>query len=204
MTTRSSITPKVWTVPYASIKTVLGTAQTVTVTPTVTPVLQQTPESTVVAGADPNSFWGNTGKVAGTFVVVGLLIAACIGGAIFFYLRGFRRHDDANTLASNDDGPTANNGAPYMVDRRRSNLTLATQGMTGLTRGNSNDKSPTESKAPAQIMRRGSLPMPQDARLNPVALWNAHPNNSQVSIDTFRDDRDYSRPVLHVRLVSFL
>jgi hypothetical protein len=205
-----SLKPETWTVPYASIKTLQGSAFTVTVTPattptavTGTPASQQSAQNQIVAGLDQDSFWGNTGKVAGTFTVVGLLAAAMLGGAVFYCWRRFRSgNEDRMTVTSNEDGPTATNGAPYMVDRRRSNLTLATAGLVGLTRGSSHDKSPTETKTPAQISRRGSAPMPHDQRLNPVALWNAHLNGSHVSVATFQDERDYSRPVLHVSFIE--
>ena len=85
-----------------------------------------------------------------------------------------------------------------MTDRRRSNLQLATAGLGGLSRGNSDEKSATE-YTPASNSRRTSVPLVHDQRLNPAALWRAtHDNGSHVSIASFRDDRDYSRPVLHV------
>ena len=190
--------------PYISIITETGSAQTgsartVTIFPT-----QGQPEQTAKslassAPANANSFWSSTGKVAGTFTVVGLIIAAIIGGLLYFFLRRWRKNDDAMTVASNEEQPTSSNGAPYMVDRRRSNLTLATGGLAGLTRGSSQEKSPVDNKTPASMSRRGSNPMTTDQRLNPAALWNtAHNNGSHVSVASFQDERDYSRPVLHV------
>ena len=173
--------------------------QTVTVTPTAPPQAAQT-ESHLPEGQSQNGFWSSTGKVAGTFTVVGVIIAALIGAAILLFIRKRNKHRGSMTINSIDeDAPTSSNGAPYMVDRRRSNLTLATTNMGGLTRGSSHDKSPNE-KTPGSLSRRGSIPMNHDQRLNPAALFNTnHPNGSHASVASFRDDQDYSRPVLHVR-----
>jgi LPXTG-motif cell wall-anchored protein len=184
-----------------SVKTIQGGVQTVTITPTAPPAAAQTTDgSNEIHPTNKGGFWSDTGKVAGVFVVVGLLIAAMIGAIIFFLLRRRNSQNKATTITSvDDDPPNSGSGAPYMVDRRRSNLTLATTGLAGLTRGSSHDKSPNE-KTPGSLSRRGSIPMgPHDQRLNPAALYNAHPNGSHASIASFRDDQDYSRPVLHVR-----
>lgn len=37
-----------------------------------------------------------------------------------------------------------------------------------------------------------------DQRLNPTALATQHGNNSHMSVNTLRDEKDYSRPVLGV------
>lgn len=37
-----------------------------------------------------------------------------------------------------------------------------------------------------------------DQRLNPTALATHHGNNSHTSVNTLKDERDYSRPVLGV------
>ena len=134
-------------------------------------------------------------------MVVALLIITAVAAAIFFMLRHMRRRNESITVGSQaDEDVVSGSGAPYMVDRRRSNLTLNTANMGGLTRGSSNEKKPgSHENTPANLSRRTSIPMVHDQRLNPAALWSpVHDNGSHASIASFRDDQDYSRPVLHV------
>ena len=189
-----------WTpTPFASVQTVLGSIQTIILTPTQPPQPAQT-NTTIVDSPAPDTFWNNAGKVAGTFVVVGLVIIGAVAAAIFFLARRMRRRDDAIAVGSNADEDAAGAGpVSYMTDRRRSNLTLTTSNMGGLTRGSSNEKPSSHEHTPATISRRTSMPLVHDQRLNPAALYSpAHENGSHVSVASFRDDRDYSRPVLHV------
>jgi len=171
--------------------------QTITITPSQPPQAAQTAGTVSKSNAN-HGFFASPGKVAGTFIAVALIILSLIGAVVFLLLRRRRNGNKATALQSIDEEP-ASNGAPYMVDRagRRSNLTLATKGL-GLTRGSSNEKSP-ETKTPGSLSRRGSIPL-HDQRLNPAALWStSHTNGSHASVASFRDDQDYSRPVLHVR-----
>ena len=166
-------------------------------TPSSPPQPAQT-STTVVNASASDPFWSDAGKVAGTFVVVALIIIGVVAAAIWFMLRR-RRRTDAITVGSNADEDFGSaGGQPYMVDRRKSNLTLTTN-LGGLTRGNSNEKPGSLENTPATISRRTSIPLVHDQRLNPAALWHpSHENGSHVSVGSFRDDRDYSRPVLHV------
>ena len=187
--------------PFASVTTVLGSVQTVLVTPSPPPQPAQT-NTTIVNAQAPDTFWNDTGKVAGTFVVVALVIIGAVAAAIFFMARRMRRRNEAIAVGSNadEDIVPGSGGNPYMVDRRRSNLTLTTNNMAGLTRGNSNEKPGSQEHTPATVSRRTSIPLVHDQRLNPAALWQpSHENGSHVSVASFRDDQDYSRPVLHVR-----
>lgn len=167
------------------------------VTPTSPPQPAQT-VNTVVNAPATSSFWNDTGKVAGTFVALALVIVGIAAAAIFFGLRCRRNRNEQLTVASNaDEDQVSTSGKQLMTDRRRSNLTLASAGMVGLTHGSSNEKSPEHT--PVTLSRRPSIPLVHDQRLNPAALWNsAHENGSHVSVASFRDDRDYTRPVLHV------
>ena len=189
-----------WTpTPFASVTTVLGSIQTIILTPSQPPQPAQT-NTTIVNAPAPDTFWSNAGKVAGTFVIVALVILGAVVAAIWFTLRKMRRRDDAIAVGSNADEDAGGAGAvSYMTDRRKSNLTLATSNMGGLTRGSSNEKPGSHEHTPAAISRRSSMPLVHDQRLNPAALYSpAHENGSHVSVASFRDDRDYSRPVLHV------
>ena len=67
---------------------------------------------------------------------------------------------------------------------------------SGLGTGNGSEQSPADT-----LDRRNSYPRVVDQRLEPTALWNPiHDNGSHVSVRSFRDDQDYSRRMLRVRL----
>lgn len=143
------------------------------------------------------------GKVAGLFVGIGLIICLLAAALIWFYLRR-KRNLEAETLASVAGGETP--------QRRQSKL--STMGLLGGTRrsnkrksvpaiqtsgwgpGNGNEKSPSDTPID---YHRTSYPRIVDQRLEPAALWNPlQDNGSHVSIQSFRDDQDYSRRMLRV------
>ncbi|KAL8780711.1 MAG: hypothetical protein Q9213_006323 [Squamulea squamosa] len=188
-----------WTpTPVTSIMTVTGQVKTITITPTI-------PPSGAVAAqvSRDGGFMSHPGKVAGLFTGVALIICLIAAGLIWFFLR--RRHDaEAETIASIAGGETP--------QRRQSKL--STMGLLGGTRrsnnrksvpmiqtsgwgpGNSTEKSPSDTPID---YRRTSYPRIVDQRLEPAALWNPlQDNGSHVSIQSFRDDQDYSRRMLRV------
>lgn len=143
------------------------------------------------------------GKVAGLFVGVGLIICLLAAALVWFCYRR-KRDVEAETIAS-----TVGEETPQ---RRQSKL--STMGLLGGTRrsnnrksvppiqtsswgpGNSAEKSPTDTPID---YRRTSYPRIVDQRLEPTALWNPlQDNGSHVSIQSFRDDQDYSRRMLRV------
>ncbi|KAI4197597.1 MAG: hypothetical protein LQ350_005831 [Teloschistes chrysophthalmus] len=178
-----------------SIMTITGQVKTVTITPTAPP--------SAAADSRSGGFMSHPGKVAGLFVGVGLIICALAGALIWFYLR-WKRNAETETIASTGGG-----GTPQ---RRQSKL--STMGLLGGTRksnmrksvppiqtggwgpGNSHEKSPSDTPID---YRRTSYPRVVDQRLDPMALWNPlQDNGSHVSIQSFRDDQDYSRRMLRV------
>ncbi|KAI4172333.1 MAG: hypothetical protein LQ343_003591 [Gyalolechia ehrenbergii] len=176
--------------------TVTGQVKTITITPTA-------PSTAIQASQPPEGgFMSHPGKVAGLFVGVGLIICLAAAALIWFCLRR-KRDAEAETIASTTGGETP--------QRRQSKL--STIGLLGGTRrsnrksvpkiqtsgwgaGNSTEKSPTDTPID---YRRTSYPRIVDQRLEPAALWNPlQDNGSHVSIQSFRDDQDYSRRMLRV------
>lgn len=187
-----------WTpTPITSVMTVTGQVKTITITPTVPPTAKQTSQNEEGGG-----FMSHPGKVAGLFVGVGLIICLVGAAIIWFFLRR-KRDAEAETIASTTGGETP--------QRRQSKL--STMGLLGGTRrsnrksvpqiqtsgwgtGNNTEKSPTDT--PIEY-HRSSYPRVVDQRLEPAALWNPlQDNGSHVSIQSFRDDQDYSRRMLRV------
>ena len=143
------------------------------------------------------------GKVAGLFVGVALIIGLIAAAGVWLCLRR-KRNAEAETIASTTGGETP--------QRRQSKM--STMGLLGGTRrsnnrksvpmiqtsgwgpGNSTEKSPSDTPID---YRRTSYPRVVDQRLEPAALWNPlQDNGSHVSIQSFRDDQDYSRRMLRV------
>ncbi|KAL9008308.1 MAG: hypothetical protein Q9173_006554, partial [Seirophora scorigena] len=197
--TTSSVPPKsTWTpTPITSVMTVTGQVKTITITPT-TP-----PTAAAIAQSQDGGFMSHPGKVAGLFVGVGLIICLLTAALVWFCYRR-KRDVEAETIAS-----TVGEETPQ---RRQSKL--STMGLLGGTRrsnnrksvppiqtsswgpGNSAEKSPTDTPID---YRRTSYPRIVDQRLEPTALWNPlQDNGSHVSIQSFRDDQDYSRRMLRV------
>ncbi|KAI4246174.1 MAG: hypothetical protein L6R40_002127 [Gallowayella cf. fulva] len=188
-----------WTpTPVVSVMTVTGQVKTITITPTVPP------SGAVVAQSSPNGgFMSHPGKVAGLFVGVALIICLIAAALIWFLVRR-KRNTEAETLASTAGGETPQRrqskmstmgllGGTKRSNNRRSVPMIQTSGWGP---GNSTDKSPTETPID---YRRTSYPRIVDQRLEPAALWNPlQDNGSHVSIQSFRDDQDYSRRMLRV------
>ncbi len=183
--------------------TITGQVKTLTVTPTAPPAAAAT---TIVAAKDNNGgFFSNTGKVAGTFVAVGIIIFAIAAALVWFFLRR-KRQEDAATIPSTVGGNTPQH-TPQRRPSRLSQMGLiggASEGEKNIPRlqtsgwgpGNSAEKSPADTLS---ADRRSSLPRVVDQRLEPTALWNPlHDNGSHVSVRSFRDDQDYSRRMLRV------
>ncbi|KAL8911586.1 MAG: hypothetical protein Q9171_003251 [Xanthocarpia ochracea] len=188
-----------WTpTPITSVMTVTGQVKTITITPTAPP------SGAVVAQVSRDGgFMSHPGKVAGLFVGVALIIGLIAAAGIWFCLRR-KRNAEAETIASTTGGETP--------QRRQSKM--STMGLLGGTRrsnnrksvpmiqtsgwgpGNSTEKSPSDTPID---YRRTSYPRVVDQRLEPAALWNPlQDNGSHVSIQSFRDDQDYSRRMLRV------
>ncbi|KAL8696661.1 MAG: hypothetical protein Q9224_002682 [Gallowayella concinna] len=193
---RSTWTPT----PITSVMTVTGQVKTITITPTVPPT------GAVAAQSSPDGgFMTHPGKVAGLFVGVAFIICLIAAALIWFFLR--RKHQrsaEVETLASTAGVDTPQRrqskmstmgllGGTKRSDKRRSVPMIQTSGWGP---GNSTEKSPSDTPID---YRRTSYPRMVDQRLEPAALWNPlQDNGSHVSIQSFRDDQDYSRRMLRV------
>ncbi|KAL8817706.1 MAG: hypothetical protein Q9223_003518 [Gallowayella weberi] len=190
-----------WTpTPVTSIMTVTGQIKTITITPTV-------PPTGAVAAQSPHEggFMTHPGKVAGLFVGVALMICLIAAVLVWFLLRRRRKRSaEAETLASTVGVDTPQRrqskmstmgllGGTKRSNKRRSVPMIQTSGWGP---GNSTEKSPSDTPID---YRRTSYPRVVDQRLEPTALWNPlQDNGSHVSIQSFRDDQDYSRRMLRV------
>ncbi|KAL9028978.1 MAG: hypothetical protein Q9196_002721 [Gyalolechia fulgens] len=176
--------------------TVTGLVQTITITPTAPPTVTQASQ------AQDGGFMSHPGKVAGLFVGVGLMICLAAAALIWFFLRR-KRDAEAATIASTTGGETPQRRQSKLSSigllggtRRSNRKSVAPIQTNGWGPGNSTEKSPTETPID---YRRTSYPRIIDQRLEPAALWNPlQDNGSHVSIQSFRDDQDYSRRMLRV------
>ncbi|MCJ1403506.1 hypothetical protein MMC11_006729 [Xylographa trunciseda] len=191
-----------WASPYASIVTVTGEVQTVTVTPTAPPPSLETIEQ--INPAPTGGFFSNAGKVAGVFVAVALIIMALFVLVVWCTCCRGRNRNNINDETVVGDGSVSRRASKmsqlgFAVKRRSGDWkNLSRNSTSGLTSPGVDEKSPADTMVP--VSRRVSGPMRVvDQRLDPNSLWNGeHSNGSHASINSFRDDRDYTRRVLQV------
>ncbi|KAI4225229.1 MAG: hypothetical protein LQ349_007096 [Xanthoria aureola] len=188
-----------WTpTPVTSVMTVTGQIKTITITPTIPP------NGAVVAQPSRDGgFMSHPGKVAGLFVGIAVIICLLAAALIWFFIRR-NRNAEAEAMASTAGGETPQRrqskmstigllGGTRRTNKRRSVPKIQTSGWGP---GNSMEKSPVDT--PVDYSRT-SYPRVVDQRLEPAALWNPlQDNGSHVSIQSFRDDQDYSRRMLRV------
>ncbi len=183
--------------------TVTGQVRTLTITPTAPPEPTAPTEKSKSGGG----LLSNTGKAAGLFVGV-VLIILVIAAVIIGLWAKRRRNAGIMAVTSN-----AGDDTPQRRPSRLSQMALVSgnqrsageSGVPGIQTSdwglsNTAEKSPTDTMTP--LDRRMSYPRVVDQRLDPVALWNPlHDNGSHVSVRSFRDDQDYSRRMLRVSSV---
>lgn len=182
--------------------TVTGQVITSTITPAAPP-----PAATTIVAASPNNaggFWSNKAQVGGVFFVVALASLAIVAAIVFFLLRR-RRPSDVATIQSNTGNNTPQRRPSRLsqmgliggVQRQATIPSIQTTGLAGSgLAGNSTERSPADTLT---ADRRNSWTKVHDDRLEPTALWNPlHNNRSHNSIQSFRDDQDYSRRMLRV------
>ena len=180
-----------------------------TVTPTAPPSAGQTSNP---SNQSQNSFWSDTAKVAGVFTALALIIVCLLAGLLYFYWKKKRASSDSVAIRSvSDHDGHSTRGAFYgtVTEKRHSKMglnssgTAAAAGRGGGGGGGGNERTPTMA-SPMSMSRRTSQPFVHDQRLNPNALYAmGQDNGSHISVGSFRDDRDYSRPVLHVSFSSY-
>ncbi|KAI9810142.1 MAG: hypothetical protein M1827_006668 [Pycnora praestabilis] len=191
-------TTSTWTpTPVVTILTLTGQIETILVTPTQPPAA---PATTAIQNNEKSGIWSSTGKVAGVFTAVAIVALLLAGGVIYFFLRK-RRNDKqkAAAQASMAGAPTP----PVTRSRSVSESGLLGGGVNekGLSRLNTGPFGSTTSPNTASPSdRRSSGHMVVDQRLEPAHFWSPHhhPNASAHSINTLRDDNDYTRRVLTV------
>ncbi|MCJ1228040.1 hypothetical protein MMC12_004700 [Toensbergia leucococca] len=184
-------------IPVTSVITVTGVLRTLTITPSSPPTSKALPDS------NSNGFFTYTGKVAGLFVGVALIILTIAGVLLWSF---YRRKRNAQAFAASNAGDQTPQRRPSRLSQmglmsgsqrplgEKSVPSLQTSGW-GPTNGG--DGSVDDTTTP--IDSRTSYPRVVDQRLNPVALWNPlHDNGSHVSVRSFQDDQDYSRRMLRV------
>ncbi|KAL2065540.1 hypothetical protein VTL71DRAFT_3210 [Oculimacula yallundae] len=183
-TTSSSSTSSTWTpTPVTSLETVTGQVRTVTVTPTVPPNAQATNPLTQ-EGKDGGGGLGTGGAVGLTIGLVALV--ALVGAAVFFFYRK-RRRDQAGADDLSRRGSSAGFGAAAVPSRTMSENSRYVLGTDG--------RRVVETWEPGETaeVRRSRL-IPVDQRLDPFSpVYQRGDNKSRESVNTIRDDHDYSR-----------
>jgi cell wall integrity and stress response component len=162
--------------PTVQTVTAGGTIQTVTVTPTV-PVGAANSN-----GVSPSSNGLSTGSAVGLAVGVVALVAIVLGALLFFCLRRRRRQEEPNDMPS----PWRNSSAGMMSITPRTDMSDKVSGGRPVP-----DNWETD-----ELGRRRSRLMPVDPRMNfGTGIYAREENVSHDSINTVRDDQDYSRRV---------
>ncbi|KUJ14249.1 uncharacterized protein LY89DRAFT_589814 [Mollisia scopiformis] len=187
LTSSSSSSSSTWTAtPVTSLETVTGQVRTVTVTPTAPP----TSGSSTGITQNKSSGGLSTGGIVG--LVFGILaLVASIAGIIFCCIHTRRRNkaEEYNNMS-----------------RRGSSAGLGSAGETVPSRTmsqNSRFVLNTDGRQVVETWEPGDMPgirtsrlMPVDPRLDPfAAVYQRGENKSRESINTIRDDQDYSRRV---------
>ncbi|KZL73004.1 ER membrane protein, partial [Colletotrichum tofieldiae] len=167
--------------PRTSVQTVTadGTVRTVTVTPTATGTEGATGASELSPSGQPSSSGPSTGTVVG--IVVGVIgsVVALAGLGLFLFFRRRKQRQDENEKY---DEPSHRGSSAGMSGSPRNPEMVVT------VDGGRWDPDATSEQ------RRSRL-LAHDPRLNPLPRGLYVRNKSAESINTLRDDQDYSRKV---------
>jgi cell wall integrity and stress response component len=175
-----------------SLETVTGQVRTVTVTPTVPPI---SPNLNAVS-KDHSSGGSRLGTGGAVGLTIGLVVlAATIGLMVWYYLR--KRKQEKSELfenlsrANSVTGQLGSSGGtvPSRTMSENSRYVLGTNG-----------RQVVETWEPESGVKRQSRLIPVDPRLDPFAPLYQQ-NKSRESVNTLRDDHDYSRRVQQPRPV---
>ncbi|KAF7877253.1 hypothetical protein EAF04_000936 [Stromatinia cepivora] len=183
--TISDSTSSTWTpTPIISLETITGQVRTVTVTPTAPPSESSTSSVSKKSGGGLT-----TGDAVG--LTIGLVaLIAIIAGVTYFCIRK-RRQEKAEEYAAVNSRRESLAGVggpiPSRTMSENSRYVLGTDGRRVVERWEPELNTPGS---------RGSQLMPVDPRLDPfAAVYQRGENKSRESINTIRDDHDYSRRV---------
>ncbi|KAI9746743.1 MAG: hypothetical protein M1818_000458 [Claussenomyces sp. TS43310] len=175
-----------WTpTPVTSLETVTGQVKTVTIIPSSPPSAASQTAVTASKKSGGISTGGAVGLTIGLVALVGL-----VGTLAFFFIRR-RRRGNADGMGSRRPSPkgsmtevpqrTLSESSRYMLNSDGRQVTEAWEG---------------DSDGPAPGSRKSRL-MPVDPRLDPFApVYQRDGRRSHESMNTLRDDHDYSRKVL--------
>ncbi|KZL86199.1 er membrane protein [Colletotrichum incanum] len=167
--------------PRTSVQTVTadGTVRTVTVTPTATGTEGATGASELTPSGQPSSSGPSTGTVVG--IVVGVIgsVVALAGLGLFLFFRRRKQRQDENEKY---DEPSHRGSSAGMSGSPRNPEMVVT------VDGGRWDPDATSEQ------RRSRL-LAHDPRLDPLPRGLYVRNKSAESINTLRDDQDYSRKV---------
>lgn len=172
-----------------SLQTVTGQVQTVTVTPTIPPDSLSSSNNTISASSSSGGL-GTGGAVGLTIGLVALVAIIC--SIIYFCLRKRRKeiakaYADVNTPERRISSAGLNGQIPSRTMSENSRYILGTDG-TNVVEGFDDNQPGT----------RTSRLMPVDPRLNPFSpVYQRGENKSRESVNTIRDDHDYSRRVVN-------
>lgn len=187
ITSSSSSPTSTWTpTPVTSLETVTGQVRTVTVTPTVPPNSQSLTGVSQKSGSGGLSTGGAVGLTIGLVALVAL-----ISSIIYFcWRRRQRERAEEFAIDASRRGSSAGLGGPVpsRTMSENSRYVLGTDGRQVVETWE-----PDARDTPGS--RRSRL-MPVDPRLDPFApVYQRGENKSRESVNTIRDDHDYSRRV---------
>jgi len=167
--------------------TVGGTVQTVTATPT---AVVGSPNTGDIS-AKHNGSSLSTGQAVGLAIGVVALAVIAVAGAVFWWLRRRRRQREAEAAAGGFDSQRGSSAGMMQTPKSAGTGDLPQFIFTTNSRnvGDNYDSDPLG-------RRRSGMLRPIDPRLDPVAagIYSGE-NKSRDSINTIRDDQDYSRKV---------
>lgn len=183
--TATSVTSLTWTpTPVTSIKTISGSGLTVTVTPTAPPS-----SSTSIALSQNVAKTGLTTGAAVALTAGLVILVAVFCSLVYLYLRRQKENSLQGVESLGDrGGSSAGFGGqiPSRTMSENSRYVLGTDGRRVVEAWEFKDETgPTKSKL-----------VPVDPRLDPFApVYRTGDNKSRDSVNTLRDDLDYSRRV---------
>jgi cell wall integrity and stress response component len=171
--------------PIISLETVTGQVRTVTVTPTIPPNSQNLDD---ISRKEGGGGLGTGGAVGLTVGLVALVAIAC--AIIYFCLKKRKQQqaDDYNNVGARESITGLGGQVPSRTMSENSRYILGTDGRQVVETWETDTQNTPGS--------RTSRLMPVDPRLDPFApVYQRGENKSRESVNTIRDDHDYSRRV---------
>ena len=158
--------------------------------------------SSLASNNADSSFFSSPGKVAGTFVAVGLVLLAIIGGLLWFFCVRRRKSDEEKGGYGRNDSPTSTvDGTASLAGHSRSGSNARLFGAVGNEKlqrgGTTSTKAGRGAPSPIQWPNGETTDVvPVDQRMDPRPMLMRFDSN--YSRHSLRDEEDYSRRVLTV------